>query len=114
LRGRDPDLYNLLVTAVDGQWKRRAYELDRGRCVNEYTDDDIIKKYGALGKAAIETLTTTPCLFAYETQKPRTPEARLGWLTKIKLSATMVRIEYEIEESLPAITAGSSYRTCSH
>jgi hypothetical protein len=102
---RDKDLYNLLVTAVDDQWKKRAYELDRGRCVNEYTDDDVIKKYGALGKEAIDILMTTPCLFAYETQKPRTPDARVGWLTKIKPSATMVRIEYEIEKRLPAVTA---------
>ena len=98
-------MYNLLVTAVDDQWKKRAYELERSRCVNEYTEDDIIQKYGDLGKDAIEALMTTPCLFAYETQKPRTPDARLGWLTRVRPSRGMVRIEYEIEKSLPAVTA---------
>ena len=98
-------MYNLLVTAVDGQWKKGAYELERGRCVNEYTDDDIIKKYGALGRQAVEALLMAPCLFAYETQKPRTPAAHLGWLTRIKAGAATVRIEYEIEATLPAVTA---------
>jgi len=99
-------VYNLLVTSVDKQWKKNAYELDRVRCVHEYTDDDIIAKFGALGKSAIDTLITTPCLFAYEVQKPRTPGARLGWLNRIRPSGTKVRIEYEIENALPAVTAG--------
>lgn len=95
-------MYNLLVTAVRDQWKKGAYELERGRCVREYTDDDIVEKYKALSKADIESLMSLPCLFAYEdhVKKP----ARLGWLTKIKAGTQLVRLEYEIEKELPSVT----------
>lgn len=96
-------MYNLLITSKAGQWNKNAYEYERGRCVREYTDDDIEEKYKAFTKEDIQSLMSLPCLFAYEdhVKKP----ARLGWLTKIKAGAQMVRLEYEIEKGLPTVTA---------
>lgn len=95
-------MYNLLVTSASGQWKKRAYELEKGRCVREYTDDDIERQFKAFDKADIAALMSFPCLFAYEDQHKTA--ARLGWLTKIKAGPKLVRLEYEIEKELPSIT----------
>lgn len=96
-------MYNLFVTAVQDQWKKTgAYELDRSRCVREYTDDEIATRFKAFTKDDVEALSTLPCLFAYE--DPIKKPAKLGWLTKIKAGANLVRIEYELESGLPNVT----------
>lgn len=96
-------MYNLLITAAEGKWKNRAYELERGRCVREYTDDDIERKFKSFGKSETTELMQFPCLFGYEIhiKKP----AHLGWLTKIKAGAQLIRFEYEIEKELPSISS---------
>lgn len=96
-------MYNLLISGLDNQWKKTAWELERGRCVREYTDNDIIEKFKAFNKDDLSTLMSLPCLFAYEggIKKP----AKLGWLTKIKPGAQLVRLEYEFEKRLPTVTA---------
>lgn len=99
---REARLYNLLVTSQSGRWKKTAYEYERGRCVREYTDEDIAAKYKAFGKDDIDTLMAMPCLFAYEDHVNKA--AHLGWLTKIKAGAQAVRLEYKIETGLPAVT----------
>lgn len=95
-------MYNLLVTSASGQWKKGAYEYERGRSVGEYTDATIVQKYKAMTKRDIEELMSLPCLFAYETGLAQ--KASIGWLTSIKHRGERVRVEYEIENTLPQIT----------
>ena len=97
-------MYNLLVTSASGQWKKRAYELERGRCVREYTDDEIERQFKAFSKADANALMSLPCLFAYEDHVKTA--ARLGWLTKIRAGTQLVRFEFEIEKDLPSISRG--------
>jgi hypothetical protein len=96
-------LYNLLVTGLEGTWGGSAYEYERGRCVREYTDPEIAEKYKAMSKDDIAALMAMPCLFAYEDGVNKS--ARIGWLTKVRPGASDVRVEFEIEKDLPAITA---------
>lgn len=96
-------MYNLFITAQAGQWGKSACEYELGRAVREYTDDVISEKYKALDKAAIAELMTFPCLFAYE--QGVSGSARIGWLTAIKTRSRVVRVEYQLEENLPPISA---------
>lgn len=96
-------MYNLFVTSQAGQWDKRAYEYEIGRAVREYTDDAISEKYAALDNAAVAELMSFPCLFAYE--EGVNGHARIGWLTGIKPRTGTVRVEYELEENLPQISA---------
>src|ERR1700685_1183271 len=93
------------------QWKKSAYEYERGRCIREYTDDDIAETFKAFTKDDIETLMSFPSLFVYESGI-NTP-AMIGWLTRIKANAHFVRLEYEIEKDLPLISPAKVKRLMS-
>lgn len=97
-------MYNLLVTSASGQWKKGAYEYERDRSVREYTDATIAKKYKAMTARDVKELMSLPCLFAYETGVNQ--KASIGWLTSIKPRGESVRVEYEIDKTLPQITPG--------
>jgi len=97
-------MYNLLIAAQDDMWSGTACEFQRSRSVNEYeyTDEDLAKKYKGLGKEAVAALTTIPCVFGYEQGIKKS--ARIGWLKTVKLRGENVRLEFEFEEGLPAIS----------
>jgi hypothetical protein len=94
-------LYNLFVASQRGQWNDRAADIEVDRYLDN-TDDDLAEQYKSLRPEVIQTLIGFPCLFAYEEQVKR--PARIGWLTAIKPRTNRVRIEYRINDSLPAIT----------
>jgi hypothetical protein len=94
-------MYNLLITAQSGAWEKTVYEYERGRAVHEYTDKSIYEKFKDFTKSDIEELMAMPCLFAYEGGHDR---ARVGWITSIKVRATEVRLEFEIEKEAPPIS----------
>lgn len=96
-------MYNLLITSQSGAWKKNVYEYERGRAVREYTDKPIQEIFKAFTKENINELMSLPCVFAYEGGVGAS--ARLGWLTSIKARDALVRIEYEIDKSLPPISA---------
>jgi hypothetical protein len=102
-KNREKKLYNLLISGLEGQWKKTAWELERNRCVREYTDEEIKARFKEFSKDDIAALMSLPCLFAYESGIKK--GTKLGWLTKIKASASVVRLEYEFEDGLPSITA---------
>lgn len=87
-------MYNLLVSANDEAWQGEPWQIELSRCVNEYTDDAIIEKYGALDERAIDELRTFPCIFAYETGNKINP--KFGVIRDITKRQKQVRIEYEI------------------
>ena len=65
-------MYNLFVSGHDEAWEGEPYLIEAERCVREYTDTDIIKRYGQLDATSISELQRLPCIFAYEfgTKKP--------------------------------------------
>lgn len=95
-------MYNLFVTAQSGAWKGSAYEYERGRSVREYTDDAIQEKFRNFGKDDIQGLVALPCLFVYE---GATEASTVGWLTSIKPRQHAVRVEFELDKSLPKISS---------
>ncbi len=91
-------MYNRLITAQRGAWKKTVYEYERGRSVREYTDDAICERFKGLTKSDFEELMSLPCLFAYEGGNDK---ARIGWITSIKARSDQVRLEFEIDKDAP-------------
>jgi hypothetical protein len=94
-------MYNRLITAQPGAWKKTVYEYERGRSVREYTDDALCERFKGFTKSDIEELMSLPCLFAYEGGNGK---ARIGWITRIKARSAQVRLEFEIDEDAPQIS----------
>lgn len=94
-------MYNLLITAQSGAWKKTVYEYERGRSVREYTDDAIHKKFKDFTKSDVQELMSLPCLFAYEGGNDK---ARIGWITSIKVRPSEIRLEFEIDKDAPQIS----------
>ena len=97
-------MYNLLVSARDDAWGGEPWQIELGRCVREYTDNDLIARFGELDAEAIETLRKLPCIFAYETGSEVSP--KFGVLRNIIKRQGEVRIEYEIELVEPFLKPG--------
>lgn len=78
--------------------------MDADRCLhkNEYTDETLAARYGALGPEACEELLQHPCVFAFETACKL--DAKLGRLTKIRKKGAEVRIEYQLVSDYPPIS----------
>src|SRR5712671_6322688 len=95
-------LYNLIITAQEGAWEGRSYELDLSRVLT-HTDDDIKEKYKALDSGAVAALQTFPALFAYE--DPLQADARVGFITRVGKRGNRVKIDYRFWESVPPVPA---------
>jgi hypothetical protein len=96
-------MYNLFVSDDDKAWERDHYFLDTGRCVREYTDTKLTKRFGELDAAAISELQRFPCIFAYETPNGKSP--KFGVIRDITKRQGQVRIDYEIIEIKSFMTA---------
>ncbi|MDP1293823.1 hypothetical protein Q6296_28825, partial [Klebsiella variicola] len=66
-------MYNLLVSGRDGTWDGSPWTIEASRCVCEYTDKEISRKFEALDAGAINELKKLPCIFAYETPSSTPP-----------------------------------------
>jgi hypothetical protein len=96
-------MYNLLISGNPDEWEGEPCTLEIGRCVNEYTDKEIIKQFGLLDAAACQELMRMPCIFAYETSNRKPP--KFGTITNITKRQLLVRVEYEIQAVEPFLTA---------
>jgi hypothetical protein len=94
-------MYNLLVTYTEGAWEKGAYEFKSSRAIGGYGDPDVSDRYKDLSREAISALKTFPCLFVYE--EGQGENAYIGWLTSIKRREGEVRIEFDIETTLPPL-----------
>jgi hypothetical protein len=95
-------MYNLLVSADDKAWEGEPYLIEAARCVREYTDTDITKRYAELDATAISELQRLPCIFAYEAYCKKAP--KFGVIRNITKRQGRVRIEYQIKEIEPFLT----------
>jgi len=96
-------MYNLFVSANAEAWNGSNWQIDLGRCVREYTEDEITNRLGQLDAAAITELKRLPCVFAYESFNDRPP--KFGRLRDIVKRQGDVRIEYQIEPVDPFLSA---------
>ena len=96
-------MYNLLVSSMEGTWDGEPWTVDLSRCVREYTDTAFTQKFGELDTIAVNELKKMPCVFAYETPSKTAPQ--FGVLKGITKRQGQVRIEYEIQEVAPFLSA---------
>ena len=89
-------MYNLFVSGKSDSWNGAPFLLEIGRCVCEFTDKEIIEKYGELTKSNIDEIKQFPCIFAYENQVTKNP--KFGLIRKIVNRQVKIKIEYEIIE----------------
>lgn len=86
-------MYNLLMTWNTEEWSGKIWELELGRCVREYTDNDITERFGDLDADATRVLCRLPSIFAYEGLRA---DPKFGFIRAIKRRGRNVRLEYEI------------------
>ncbi len=96
-------MYNLLVSGGDGTWDGEPLVLELDRCVREYTDSELTKRFGELDSQAVSELKKLPCIFAYEDLAAH-PEPQFGVLRDITKRQGRVRIEYEVQHIEPFLS----------
>jgi TIR domain len=89
-------MYNLFVSADSNSWDGTQFILESSRCIREYTNEEISKKYSNLSKAIIARIKRFPCIFSYETGCEKNP--KFGLITDIVERKSQVKVEYEIIE----------------
>lgn len=95
----DGPMYNLLVSGREESWRGDAVMIDRERCVREYTDDDIARRYSSLDTRAVNELKRLPSIFSYE--KGCDIDPKFGYITNIIARLNEVKIEYVIIDMKP-------------
>ncbi len=95
-------MYNLFVSGNDEAWEGEPYLIETSRCVREYTDTGITKRFAELDATAIGELQRFPCIFAYESGCKKPP--RFGVIRNITKRQEQVRIEYVIKDFEPFLT----------
>ena len=96
-------MYNLLVSSNDKDWHGAPWQVELARCVQEYTDGDLARRFGSLDAASIGKLTRLPCIFCYEAFHDLAP--KFGTIREIASRQGLVRIEYEIQSINPFLSA---------
>ena len=95
-------MYNLFVSGNDEAWEGESYLIETSRCVREYTDNEITKRFAELDATAIGELQPLPCIFAYESGCKKPP--RFGVIRNITKRQGQVRIEFVIKDVEPFLT----------
>jgi|CXWL01.1.fsa_nt_gi hypothetical protein len=96
-------MYNLFVSVDSEDWEGEPCLMETSRCVNEYTDAEVVKRFSKLDATAIGELQRLPCIFAYESRCKKPP--KFGLIRNITKRQSRVRIEYEIKQVEPFLTA---------
>lgn len=96
-------MYNLFVSSNDDAWNGDPWQIERSRCVHEYTSDAINEAYGALGPAEIDQLRRFPCVFSYEAFNKLDPH--FGLIREVTVRPDGVRVDYELHELEAFLTA---------
>lgn len=93
-------MYNLFVSGDPMAWHGKPFFLEIERCIREYTDTKLTRRYGELDENAINELQRFPCIFAYESMQHMFPQhdlsPKFGVILDVKRRQAQVRIEYEL------------------
>ncbi len=98
-------MYHLLISGNSESWDGPPWDIrtkELSRCINDYTDPALTKKYSALGPSEVNELRRYPCIFAYESGCREDP--RFGVLSDVTRRASGVRVEYELRSLEPFIS----------
>jgi hypothetical protein len=93
-------LFNLLVKS--SAWADGRDTMLYGR-VFEYTDQQLVAKFKPGGQLDLVALTTLPTLFVQETSGLGNQTARVGTITRARVSGRDIILEYAYDLSIPAI-----------
>jgi hypothetical protein len=96
-------MYNLFISGDGEAWTGKPWLIELSRCVREYTDTEITKRFGELDGTAFGELKRLPCIFAYEAGHKKAP--KFGLLRDIKKRQSQILIEYEIKDVDPFLSA---------
>ncbi len=69
----------------------------------EYTDDAIVELFGPGGTLDTERIITLPALFVSETTRKGDQKARVGNITRARVTGKEVNIEYIFDSGIPPI-----------
>ncbi|MBK9579816.1 MAG: abortive infection family protein [Fibrobacteres bacterium] len=89
-------MYNLIVTAQEGAWNKSLFEIDKGRCIVGFSDDEIVDQYAELSPDAIEKAKKFVTLFCYEDFVAGNP--KIGFITSISMRGRNVRLRFDAHE----------------
>ena len=95
-------MYNLLIASDPEAWNGKPFEIEKSRCVREYTTEDITETLGGFSEAAIEKLCGLPSIFAHETGGG---DPNFGILSEIRERRGMVRLRYQLHDIEPFLSA---------
>lgn len=98
-------MYSLFVSGNEQAWDGEPWTVEASRCLNtgEYTDAAIVARFGSMDDAAIRTLKTYPCIFAYEAGHGKAP--RFGAIRDVVRRQGQVRIECDLLPVEPFLSA---------
>ncbi len=86
-------MYNLLVSYNTDSWDGEPFILSSDR-VFEYTDKEVVKKYGELSQSNISDIIRFPCIFAYESVNEKDP--KFGLIREVIKRQGKIRVSYEL------------------
>ena len=95
-------MYNLFVSGDNADWEGEPCLIETSRCIREYTDTEITKRFAELDATAIGD-PAPPCIFAYEARCNKPP--KFGVIRNITKRQGQVRIEYDLKGVDPFLTA---------
>lgn len=95
-------MYHLFISADENSWDGASFDLDRDRCIKEYTATDLAEQYADFTDKSIADLKKFPCIFAYEAFVKKDP--RIGKIKDISKSGKKIVVNYTIDPTYTAIT----------
>lgn len=87
-------MYNLLISGDVSAWDNQSCILEIGRCVREYTDNQITEQYGDFNQEQVDQIRRFPCIFGYESGCSKDP--LFGIIRDVTCRQGKVKIEYDI------------------
>jgi hypothetical protein len=97
-------MFNLFVSGDSEAWQGKPWQIEKARCVREYTDDALTERFGGLDEQAVAVLKRLPCIFAYEKAHRQAP--LFGRIRDVmRRQGDEIRVEYQIEPVNPFLTA---------
>jgi hypothetical protein len=94
------NLFNLLVKF--SPWADSRDTIPIGRAL-EYTDDALVERFEPGGQLDLAALTALPTLFVQETSGRRDQVARVGTITRARMSEPNIILEYAYDAGIPSL-----------
>ena len=94
-------MFNLLVKGAG--WAGTRDTMSEGRAL-EFTEPHLVERFRPQGILALPELIALPALFLEESSDSTNPVARVGTITRARVSGREIALEYAYDSSIPALT----------